>query len=95
MCTLLMAIALTAPLLGSSMPQQTSPGSEKLDLNSASIQQLVMLPGMGHEYARRVIAGRPYTAKNQLVTRGILPADEYGRISALVIAHRPKPAVEK
>jgi hypothetical protein len=45
---------------------------------------------MGDAYAARVIAGRPYTAKNQLVTRGILPKDEYERIRELIIAHRPK-----
>jgi hypothetical protein len=41
-------------------------------------------------YAQRVIAGRPYTAKNQLVTRGILPRDTYEKLQALVVAHRLK-----
>lgn len=62
----------------------------RVDLNTASFAELHALPGMGNEYVRRVIAGRPYSAKNQLVSRGILPQDEYGRIASLVVAHRPK-----
>ena len=61
-----------------------------LDINTATAAELNALPGMGDAYARRVIAGRPYTAKNQLTTRGILPAAEYERIKPLIIAHRVK-----
>ncbi len=61
-----------------------------LDINTATPAQLKALPGMGDAYVARVIAGRPYTAKNQLTTRGILPADEYEKIKPLIIAHRPK-----
>jgi hypothetical protein len=45
---------------------------------------------MGDAYVQRVMAGRPYTAKNQLTTRGILPSAEYERIRELIIAHRVK-----
>jgi len=45
---------------------------------------------MGDNYVTRVIAGRPYTAKNQLVQRGILPPNVYAGISDLIVAHRPK-----
>ena len=61
-----------------------------LDINTATAAELKALPGMGDAYAQRVIAGRPYTAKNQLTTRGILPAAEYERIKPLIIAHRVK-----
>jgi competence protein ComEA len=62
--------------------------SSLLDLNTATMDQLAGLPGMGRVYARRVIEGRPYHAKNQIVRRGILPAAEYARIRDLVVAHR-------
>jgi len=65
---------------------QPAPPSYPLDLNTATPSQLAALPGMGPEYARRVLAGRPYTAKNQLSTRGILPKEEYDRIKNLVVA---------
>jgi hypothetical protein len=45
---------------------------------------------MGDAYVQRVIAGRPYTAKNQLTTRGILPQSAYEQIKLQIIAHRPK-----
>jgi len=69
----------------------TTPASEPLDLNTATAAQLRALPGMGDAYVRRILEGRPYTAKNQLVTRGVLPQAAYDKIAALIIAKRPKP----
>jgi DNA uptake protein ComE-like DNA-binding protein len=65
-----------------------APQSAKLDLNTATFTQLRALPGMGDEYARRVLRFRPYRAKNELSTRGILPEAEYARIQNLIVAHR-------
>ena len=81
---------------GSQAKQQTvaekiAASKQLLDINTATAEQLKALPGMGDAYVARVIAGRPYTAKNQLATRGILPKDEYERIRELIIAHRVKP----
>lgn len=79
----------------SGAPQQTiaekiAASKELLDINTATAAQLTALPGMGDAYAQRVIAGRPYTAKNQLAQRGILPQPAYEQIKALIIAHRVK-----
>jgi competence protein ComEA len=63
--------------------------SDLLDINTATPQQLNALPGFGDAYVRRVIAGRPYTAKNQLVTRGILPQPAYDTVSSRIVARRP------
>jgi DNA uptake protein ComE-like DNA-binding protein len=73
-----------------SIAEQIAANKEKMDLNTATPAQLKSLPGMGDNYVARIIAGRPYTAKNQLVQRGILPANAYAGISDLIIAHRPK-----
>jgi competence protein ComEA len=62
---------------------------DPLDINTASPQQLKALPGFGDAYVRRVIAGRPYTAKNQLLTRGVLPQSAYDQIASRIVAHRP------
>ncbi|HEY0309061.1 MAG TPA: helix-hairpin-helix domain-containing protein [Acidobacteriaceae bacterium] len=70
--------------------EKIAANKEKMDLNTATAAQLKSLPGMGDNYVARIIAGRPYTAKNQLVQRGILPADAYASISDLIVAHRPK-----
>ncbi len=73
--------------------EKAEPGAVQgpaLDLNTASATDLKTLPGMGDAYVRRVIEGRPYTAKNQLVTRGVLPKEAYERIRDRVVAHRPR-----
>jgi competence protein ComEA len=68
--------------------QAEAPRGDLLDINVATAQELGALPGMGPVYARRVLEGRPYTAKNQLVTRGILPAGAYEQIKDRIVAHR-------
>jgi competence protein ComEA len=66
----------------------TQSSAEPLNINTATSQQLNALPGFGPAYTRCVIAGRPYTAKNQLVTRGVIPQGAYERVSDLIVAHR-------
>jgi len=70
------------------LAQRIAASGDLLDINTATAAELKALPGMGDAYVRRVIAGRPYTAKNQLTTRGILPAEAYSKIKDSIIAHR-------
>jgi competence protein ComEA len=70
--------------------QKIAASKDLMDINTATASQLKTLPGMGDAYVARIIAGRPYTAKNQLVQRGILPQNVYAGISGQIIAHRPK-----
>lgn len=80
------------PMFAGQRPQpvpSTQPTGELLDINTATPQQLNALPGFGPAYTRRVIEGRPYTAKNQLVTRGVLPKSAYELVSSRIVAHRP------
>jgi len=60
-----------------------------VDINTATPDQLKALPGIGDAYARRIIAGRPYTAKNQLVSRGVIPQATYDKVSGSIIAKHP------
>jgi len=78
------------PAAKPSVAERIAADANKLDLNTATAEQLKALPGMGDAYVKRIIEGRPYTAKNQLTTRGILPADAYEKIKDQVIAHRMK-----
>jgi competence protein ComEA len=70
--------------------QKIAASKELLDINTATVAQLKALPGMGDAYVQRIVAARPYTAKNQLTTRGIIPQEEYEKIKDQIIAHRPK-----
>ena len=71
-----------------SSEQATGSSVSKLDLNTASKQELSALAGIGDAYAQKIVDGRPYKSKSDLVEKGIIPSSVYDKIKPDVTARR-------
>jgi len=61
-----------------------------VDINSASKADLDALPGIGEQYSQKIIDGRPYNKKTDLVKRNVIPQATYNKIKNLIIAKKQK-----
>jgi competence protein ComEA len=89
---------LTLALAAAFVPTQASPATHnaqalplpesRVDINHATLDDLLKVPGMAPSWAGRIIRFRPYRSKNDLVERGVMTSEAYARIKDYVIAHR-------
>jgi competence protein ComEA len=71
--------------------QAAASAADKLDINTATKDELKVLPGIGDAYSQKIIDGRPYRTKLDLVHRKIIPQATYDKVRDLIIAKQPKP----
>jgi DNA uptake protein ComE-like DNA-binding protein len=60
--------------------------SGRMDVNAASVDSLMTLPGIGEGKAKQIVKARPYGSTHDLVAKGILSQSQYERISTKITA---------
>lgn len=66
--------------------KKAAPKAELIDINSATAEQLQTLTGIGDAYSKKIIEGRPYKGKDELVRKKIIPQATYDKIKDQIIA---------
>ncbi len=90
-----LAASVYSPCVAQSSAPQAAPKSKpapapeaRVDINHASTDELLKVPGMTPTWAGRIVRFRPYRTKQDLHDRGVVTSSVYDRIKDYVIAHR-------
>ncbi len=82
------AMSTAPPAAPSSASRSSTAQSGLVDINSASASDLDALPGIGASRADAIIKNRPYSGKDDLLTRHIVPKNVYNGIKDKIIARK-------
>lgn len=81
-------IAIAALLLALATTAFAAP--PQIDINTATVAELTTVKGIGQPTALKIIAGRPYTGKDQLLAKKIVVPGQYAQIKNSIVAKQPK-----
>jgi DNA uptake protein ComE-like DNA-binding protein len=95
--TLGLTLAFAEPPKNAAKTATTAPAKavELVDINTATADQLKAIPGIGDAYSAKIIKGRPYARKDELVQKGVLPQGVYDKVKDQIIAKQAKPPAKK
>jgi DNA uptake protein ComE-like DNA-binding protein len=66
------------------------PPESRVDINHATMEELLKVPGVTRPWALRILRFRPYRTKQDLLDDGVLPGATYSRIRDYLVAHKEK-----
>lgn len=90
-----LALFAQAPKSAPKAAPPAAKAAEPMDINSATSAQLSSLPGIGDAYSKKIIDGRPYSGKDDLVSKNIVPQATYDKIKDLIVARQSATKAKK
>jgi DNA uptake protein ComE-like DNA-binding protein len=89
LCVCLAGLAQSQDRVSSGIAKAPAP-EQRVDINHASMEELLKVPGLTRGWAVRIVRFRPYRSKQDLFDKGVVSSEVYDRIKDFVIAHREK-----